>query len=243
MKCSQQFLLLAVALIALLFSACASPRAVSNGRQGFWSMMEEDSGHSPRSKKSKKKVEEASEQGGAVAKPFVTPELGKVAAQLALHWPLSQHEVTSLYGKRKRDFHEGVDFRARPGTPVFAAQTGKVIYAGNRIRGYGKMLVVKHDRGIATVYAHNSKLLVKTGQQLKQGQKIAISGNTGRSTGPHLHFEVRMGPEAVDPMAFLASGNGGLTKNRTWNNSLGKNRYIHLTMRPPATAETGRTRD
>lgn len=227
-----------IALCALLFTACATPRAVSNGRRGLMAELEGDSVHTTRSHRD--------HRGGAPEGARVSSELGelgKVAAQLHLTWPLQLHEVTSEYGKRKRNFHEGVDFRAKPGTPVIAAQSGRVIYAGKRIRGYGNMLVLKHEHGVATVYAHNSRLLVHEGQTLKKGQKIAVSGNTGRSTGPHLHFEVRIGPDAVDPMVFLASGNGGLTKNRTWNKALGKLRYIHLTMRPPASNEPRRTRD
>jgi murein DD-endopeptidase MepM/ murein hydrolase activator NlpD len=121
----------------------------------------------------------------------------------AFHWPLKSVEVTSFYGKRGRDFHEGIDLRAQYGTPVYAAQSGVVIYANSKIHGYGKMIVVRHWGQVATIYAHNSKLLVKRGQQVQQGQQISISGKSGHVTGPHLHFEIRQGVGSTDPLAYL----------------------------------------
>jgi murein DD-endopeptidase MepM/ murein hydrolase activator NlpD len=125
------------------------------------------------------------------------------AKKLELHWPLKSVRVTSRFGKRPRDFHEGIDLKAKSGTPVYAAQAGKVLYAGLKIRGYGKMIVIKHQYGIATVYAHNSRLLVRAGDWVSLGQQIAVSGSTGRSTGPHLHFEVRYGVSAMDPVQMV----------------------------------------
>ncbi|MFL5815173.1 MAG: M23 family metallopeptidase [Bdellovibrionia bacterium] len=124
-----------------------------------------------------------------------------------LHWPLNQVEVTSHFGKRGHEFHEGIDLRASIGTPIYAAQSGTVIYSDSRIRGYGRMIVIKHREGLATVYAHASKLLVHKGQKVKMGQKIAISGKSGHATGPHLHFEVRSGVIAVNPYQFLPKTN------------------------------------
>jgi murein DD-endopeptidase MepM/ murein hydrolase activator NlpD len=126
------------------------------------------------------------------------------ARKLMLHWPLKSVQVTSRFGRRPRDFHEGIDLRAKSGTPVYAAQEGKVIYAGKKIRGYGRMLVIKHAYGIATVYAHNSRLLVRAGDHVRLGQQVAVSGSTGHSTGPHLHFEVRSGTVAVDPQQMVS---------------------------------------
>ena len=114
--------------------------------------------------------------------------------------PLQNVEVTSPFGQRGDEFHEGVDLRAKSGTPVYAAGAGQVLYAGKRIRGYGKMIVIKHASGLSTVYAHNSKLMVRQGQRVKIGQRIATSGATGHVRGPHLHFEVRNGVRAIDPM-------------------------------------------
>jgi len=131
------------------------------------------------------------------------PELSARSLGLGFSWPLKQVEITSHFGKRGRDFHEGIDLRAQTGTPVFAAKGGVVLYAASRIRGYGNMIVIRHLGKFNTIYAHNSKILVERGQRVKQDQQIAISGATGHVTGPHLHFEIRKGIAAVNPVGFL----------------------------------------
>ena len=118
--------------------------------------------------------------------------------------PLAQVVVTSPFGERSGEPHDGVDLKASTGTPVYAAHSGLVLYADGRIRGYGKMIVIKHASGVSTIYAHNSKLLVKRGFRVIQGQRIALSGETGNAKGPHLHFEVRRGMSPVDPEPILA---------------------------------------
>lgn len=118
-------------------------------------------------------------------------------------WPLKDIDVSSHYGHRGRKFHQGADFRAHSGTPVLAANDGAVVYVGSRIRGYGRMVVIKHDDGFYTVYAHHSKNLVKVGKQVKRGEKIALSGRSGRASGPHLHFEIRRGVESIDPVLAI----------------------------------------
>ena len=92
---------------------------------------------------------------------------------------------------------------APTGTPVLAASAGEVIYAGDQVRGYGNMVVLKHGGDLVTVYAHNSLLLVHTGDRVAVGQEIARVGDTGRSTAPHLHFEVRRGEIPQDPIPLL----------------------------------------
>jgi murein DD-endopeptidase MepM/ murein hydrolase activator NlpD len=123
--------------------------------------------------------------------------------RLGMRWPLNRIQITSPYGPRGREFHEGVDLRAPVGTPVFAAQTGTVIYADRKIRGYGNMVVIRHADGITTIYAHNSHLLVHRGQRVMKGQKIAMSGRSGRAHGPHLHFEIRSGVIALNPVEMM----------------------------------------
>jgi murein DD-endopeptidase MepM/ murein hydrolase activator NlpD len=116
-------------------------------------------------------------------------------------WPV-EGEVSSLYGMRRRRKHDGIDIRAKTGTPVFAAAAGEVVYA-KRMRGYGNLVLVKHEDDFFTVYAHNAVNLVKAGMKVKKGQMISRVGRTGRATGPHLHFEVREGPKARNPLFFL----------------------------------------
>lgn len=118
-------------------------------------------------------------------------------------WPLTHVVITSQFGYRSGDFHEGIDLRAKPGTPIYAVESGRVLYAASRIRGYGQMVVIKHRDSLSTVYAHNSRSFVKRGQWVSKGQKIALSGSSGRARGPHLHFELRLGYQAIDPLSLL----------------------------------------
>ncbi len=138
-------------------------------------------------------------KGTAVQSGNVLPS--KVLSNM--NWPLKEVYITSPFGLRKKKFHEGIDLRAPVGTPVYAAFGGIVIYATTRIRGYGKLVMVAHGDGVTTLYAHNSRLLVKKGQTVKKGQMIARSGKTGRCSGPHLHFELRKGLSSLDPELFL----------------------------------------
>jgi murein DD-endopeptidase MepM/ murein hydrolase activator NlpD len=132
-----------------------------------------------------------------------SPKLTKAMKDVTMSWPLKEVQITSPYGQRGNEFHEGVDLRAAVGTPVYAAHAGHVLYAGGKLHGYGNMIVIKHSSGIATIYAHNSKLVVRQGQWVRQGTLIAYTGNTGHSHGPHLHFEIRDGVQAVNPMKLL----------------------------------------
>lgn len=179
----------AAVLLAVFASACSALKPIPSERQGLFDVF-------------------ASLESGSDRDWTVDPNLDANHAQANRmakdwQWPLKKISITSMYGKRGRRFHEGVDLRAPSGTPVFAAADGEVMYSGARISGYGKMVVVKHDKDLVTVYAHNSKNLVRKGEKVKRGQKIALSGNTGRTSGPHLHFEVRSGVQPLDPMMIL----------------------------------------
>lgn len=123
-------------------------------------------------------------------------------------WPV-KGEITSAFGFRKspfggrrETFHDGIDIAGNVGELVVAAADGKVVFAGWR-PVYGKTLEIEHGYGFTTIYAHNSALLVKEGDQVKKGQPIARVGNTGRSTGPHLHFTVKKYGELKDPLIYL----------------------------------------
>jgi murein DD-endopeptidase MepM/ murein hydrolase activator NlpD len=98
--------------------------------------------------------------------------------------------------------HEGIDIGVAEGTPVQAAAAGVVIYAG-WMSGYGNLVVIDHGNGLSTAYAHNSSLVVGVGRSVAGGEVVSYSGNTGNSTGPHVHFEVRVNGAAVDPLGYL----------------------------------------
>jgi murein DD-endopeptidase MepM/ murein hydrolase activator NlpD len=123
--------------------------------------------------------------------------------------PIENINYTSNFGYRidpfsgHQTFHEGVDFAAETGTPINAAASGKVIYADFH-PAYGKSVEIDHGNGLVTRYAHGSELLVKEGDLVVRGQRISRVGSTGRSTGPHLHFEVRLNGVAQNPGRFLA---------------------------------------
>lgn len=122
-------------------------------------------------------------------------------------WPVSG-SISSRYGKRLhpilfiRKKHEGIDINANTGVNIKAAASGKVLSA-QYTSGYGKCVVLSHGNGVTTVYGHASKLLVKKGDTVHKGEVIAKVGSTGLSTGPHLHFEVRLNGNAVDPLQHL----------------------------------------
>lgn len=126
-----------------------------------------------------------------------------------LSWPAPGiYKITSQYGYRnhpilkKKKLHTGIDIAVPSGTEIIAANSGKVIYSGYN-GGYGNTVIIDHGGKISTLYAHNSKLLVKVGDKVEKGKVISKSGSTGLSTGPHLHFEVRENGQHVDPMKYL----------------------------------------
>ena len=111
--------------------------------------------------------------------------------------------ISSGYGSRWGSFHKGLDFAAPAGTPIYAADSGKVIYSGYNSGGYGNLVIVEHDNGDQTYYAHCSKLYVSVGSYVSKGQHIAGVGTTGDSTGNHLHFEIRKNGNPVNPSNYL----------------------------------------
>jgi murein DD-endopeptidase MepM/ murein hydrolase activator NlpD len=133
------------------------------------------------------------------------------ARKLPFGNPAPGSDVTSRYGNRTDPFlgrlalHAGIDFRARTGTEVRSSGAGKVLTAG-RNGGYGNMVEIDHGNGLTTRYAHLSRVLVKVGDTVDVSGVVGLSGTTGRSTGPHLHYEVRRNGKAVDPMRFLTAG-------------------------------------
>ena len=125
-------------------------------------------------------------------------------------WPVpSCHTISSGYGGRihpttgKYKFHGGLDIPGSYGSAIVAANSGKVIWAGNRGDSYGNYVIIDHGGGVSTLYGHASKVLVSTGQSVSRGQRIANVGSTGRSTGPHCHFEVRINGSRVNPNPYV----------------------------------------
>lgn len=128
------------------------------------------------------------------------PRVGK-----GFDWPV-QGKIIEGYGTGANGTHnDGINIAARLGEPVRAADAGIVAYAGNELRGYGNLVLIKHSGGYMTAYAHNSKLLVKRGQVVKRGQEIAQAGSSGTVDTPQVHFEIRRGTRAIDPTTLLPS--------------------------------------
>ncbi|MBO8142490.1 MAG: LysM peptidoglycan-binding domain-containing M23 family metallopeptidase [Firmicutes bacterium] len=133
------------------------------------------------------------------------PVLVRAAEQrVSLVWPL-QGRITSRFGMRWGRMHHGMDIAAPIGTPVQAAAAGTVTYSG-WAGSYGMLVTIEHGNGVETRYAHLSRTLVKAGDRVQKGQRIALVGSTGNSTGPHLHFEVLIDGEPRDPADWLPGG-------------------------------------
>ncbi|MCR4377073.1 MAG: M23 family metallopeptidase [Rhodospirillales bacterium] len=129
------------------------------------------------------------------------PEPPKRAGTFA--WPV-RGRVISAYGPKEKGLHnDGINIEVPRGTEVKAAENGVVAYAGNEIRGFGNLLLLKHDGGWVTAYAHNDQLLVKRGDRVSRGQVISKAGSTGSVASPQLHFELRKGSDAVDPSKYM----------------------------------------
>ena len=129
---------------------------------------------------------------------------GRIANIQSYIFP-ARGELTSGYGWRWGRMHLGIDIAGPVGTPIVAAAAGKVIVAGWDSTGYGNHVEIQHPDGTVTLYGHNSKLLVRTGMKVRQGQAIGEMGSTGFSTGPHVHFQMYVaGRKAIDPMGFFA---------------------------------------
>ncbi|MEB3229045.1 MAG: peptidoglycan DD-metalloendopeptidase family protein [Synechocystis sp.] len=136
--------------------------------------------------------------------PLNTPDFPKSPGQFTGYsWP-AKGVLTSGYGRRWGRMHRGIDIAGPIGTPIMAAASGEVISAGWNAGGFGKLVKIRHADGSITYYAHNNRILVRQGEYVEQGQQVAEMGSTGRSTGPHLHFEIRPdGKSAINPIALL----------------------------------------
>ena len=116
-------------------------------------------------------------------------------------WPVNKPHYLS---RQFSVYHEGIDFPKKTGAPVYAASSGKVIYTGNQFSGYGKMIIIEHQHKWSSLYAHLHRISVRQGQTVKQKDLIGEVGNTGKSSGPHLHFELMYKKQPLNPVRFLS---------------------------------------
>ncbi|MCW5829190.1 MAG: peptidoglycan DD-metalloendopeptidase family protein [Deltaproteobacteria bacterium] len=141
--------------------------------------------------------------GERVASVEPAPRAVVKSPPIRLIWPLEKPKMLSAFGPRSGRNHDGLDLGAPKGTKIRAAADGRVIYAGDGLRGYGNLIIIRHTGNWATVYAHNDENLVEKDDFIRAGEVVATVGDTGAATTPHLHFELRDGKQAIDPMPYL----------------------------------------
>jgi murein DD-endopeptidase MepM/ murein hydrolase activator NlpD len=147
---------------------------------------------------------------------MATPEPEKVespvkaaepaGAMQSFRWPVKGRVIAGFGPKPNGGQNDGINLAVPEGTPVKAADDGVVAYAGNELKGYGNLVLIRHSNGFVSAYAHASELMVKRGDTIKRGQVIANAGQTGNVTSPQLHFEIRKGSTPVDPTKYLSGG-------------------------------------
>lgn len=147
----------------------------------------------------------------ATPEPEKTPEAAIKAAEPAgamqsFRWPVKGRVIAGFGPKPNGGQNDGINLAVPEGTPVKAADDGVVAYAGNELKGYGNLVLIRHANGFVSAYAHASELMVKRGDTIKRGQVIANAGQTGNVTSPQLHFEIRKGSTPVDPTKYLSGG-------------------------------------
>ena len=147
------------------------------------------------------RVSTARAGGQRASEAFTKASTGAVRIARGFLWP-ARGQLTSRFGWRRWRHHDGVDIAVPYGSPIYAARPGRVAFSG-WYPAYGRTVIIDHGDGVQTLYAHASTLLVSAGETVRQGQLIARVGTSGRSTGPHLHFEVRRGGQPVNPMRYM----------------------------------------
>jgi murein DD-endopeptidase MepM/ murein hydrolase activator NlpD len=130
-------------------------------------------------------------------------------AMPSFRWPVHGRVISAFGSRTSNGQNDGINLAVPEGTPVKAAEDGVVAYAGNELKGYGNLVLVRHSNGYVSAYANTSELLVKRGDSVKRGQTIARAGQTGNVSSPQLHFEIRKGSTPVDPSKYLSGGNNG----------------------------------
>jgi murein DD-endopeptidase MepM/ murein hydrolase activator NlpD len=136
--------------------------------------------------------------------PETTTKTAEPAGGLpSFRWPVRGRVIAGFGPKPNGQQNDGINLAVPEGTPIKAAEDGVVAYAGNELKGYGNLVLIRHSNGFVTAYAHANEILAQRGDQVKRGQIIARSGQTGNVTSPQLHFEIRKGATPLDPMPFL----------------------------------------
>jgi murein DD-endopeptidase MepM/ murein hydrolase activator NlpD len=147
-------------------------------------------------------AEPVSPPAAAADNPVKTAE--PVGNLPSFRWPVRGRIIAAFGPKPNGLQNDGINLAVPEGTPIKAAEDGVVAYAGNELKGYGNLVLVRHANGFVTAYAHASDILVKRGETVKRGEVIAHSGQTGNVTSPQLHFEIRKGATPVDPAQYLS---------------------------------------
>lgn len=151
----------------------------------------------------KSKTKTALSKKTVVSAPVKTVRVPKNQSNKKFTWPVKGSIITA-FGKTQNGMqNDGINISAAKGTAVMAAENGTVGYAGNQLKGYGNLILIRHDNGWMTAYAHNDTILVKKDQKVKKGQKIATVGKTGNVKTPQLHFEIRYQTKVVNPQKYL----------------------------------------
>ena len=165
----------------------------------------------PESGAAAQKTAEAAPEDVATAEPAPAPQEKQVSdaapidGAAGMRWPVRGKVISGFGPKANGLKNEGINIAVPEGTSIRAAEGGVVAYAGNELKGYGNLVLIRHDNGYVTAYAHAKELFVKRGDTVKRGDVIAKAGQTGSVSSPQLHFEVRKGATALDPMKFLSS--------------------------------------
>ncbi len=160
------------------------------------------------------KINQAKPNQGANSLNTSSGTASKVRQKPAFDWPVWEARMTRGFlprgTKKRRRPHKGIDLAAPRGSAVMASHDGTIIYTGSGFKGYGKMIMIESSdnrgSGFATLYGHLDKIVVFEGKKVKQGEVIGALGNTGRSSGPHLHFEIRQLNGPIDPLPYLPAG-------------------------------------
>ena len=129
---------------------------------------------------------------------------GSDKPRIKLYRPLNtKYRVSQRYRPKSNRKHQGIDLAGKKGSPIFAAGDGRVVYVGRKFSGYGKMILIDHGKGVATLYSHLNKFFIKSGQRVHKKQLIGTMGRTGRATGVHLHFEVMEDKIPINPEKYI----------------------------------------